>query len=1118
MATPGQQAARALRTGGVTQLADTRPQVDEGIMLAGGLSKLLQQAAKAAPGKAKEALKADEAAKQAEALAKQKQEQARVKAEGGDPTTVPAPDPIAAGRVAEPITEGIAPEGTTRQATQEALAKDALSPEGQQRLAASGGDARVAIAQPTQRELAEQPDLFGPADPEPLSNEQVTRKTQLAQSPLDTVARSETAIADAGDADDLIRIATEPGLVDETGIDFNFENFEGGEDINRVVNAMSEIIANPIEAEKRGIRTNPETLASAGELLADEVGFTRSILRKQSGKTLNAEEMTALRILLQRSAAKLENMAIQIQSGLASPKAMIDFRRQMSIHAGIQMKAKGAQTEIARAMQAFKIPVGTQVPADVMDAILADSGGDKLVKKMAQGYLDALKEGGQTNANKYVSGAWSQKLEGVWMEVYMNGLLSNTTTQIKNAFGTPLFMTYNVLTDLMSASVGTVFRTGARLIGRDPDPDGVHFEDVFARVYGFGQSFGDAWTVAAKGFADESAADPLQKVEGASFRAIDRENLNIDNNAVGNAVDFMGRVIRLPGRGLMFADDFFKTIASRGALYEESVRAYRRSKSMGRDDTEAMDDAMMVILDPKYASDEMDAAGRYATMTTDLGDGVIGKFTNAFRGNVFGKLTMPFAKAPTNTIKINAEGHPLIQAVLFMSPGSSKTRDNILGFNGPRARDRAHGRLAMGTMTMYGFHQMALNGRVTGSYPADRQLQKMLPPGWQPYSFVFRSDNFPTDADGDPLPLYNKETGLPNGPLTYISYQGLEPVSAFIGIAASTARHQTMFVDPEDRLNLLSAATMATMEYFRDLPMLQGIGTIYKAFQYEDPSMITDGFMGGTVAIFPVPFSSVVRNVEKLTGDNVSKKVDQPYQYYSVEDVQRLYKESQNTDNPYSKVPYSLVGTVKNWQDASWSKMFYEQVAWGWEQQVMNIPYVKKIEENYAFQYDMLGNPKPKGLRFDINPVESVFNATTPFKIAYGKDIEPYHRELIRLGAPLTESRDKKKIMGVSLSERNRGELTRIAKNDVALPLTMVTARGERQQGPAVYTFRDYLKVLMAHPLYAAADDDRRKSIIKNAEARFYRAALPVLLSQPGNQDLKLRLSERDALKKAGVQ
>ena len=72
MATPGQQAARALRTGGVRQLADTQPQLDEGIQNANALKIILQQAAKAAPGKAKEALKADEAAKQAEALAKQK--------------------------------------------------------------------------------------------------------------------------------------------------------------------------------------------------------------------------------------------------------------------------------------------------------------------------------------------------------------------------------------------------------------------------------------------------------------------------------------------------------------------------------------------------------------------------------------------------------------------------------------------------------------------------------------------------------------------------------------------------------------------------------------------------------------------------------------------------------------------------------------------------------------------------------------------------------------------------------------------------------------------------------------------------------------------------------------
>lgn len=1085
MATPAQQAARALRTGGVTQFADTQPQVDEGIQLAGGLSKLLQRAAKAAPGTARETV-----------------------------------DEGVAGRVAEPITEGIAPEGTTREATQQKLATDALSEEGRERFFTTGNDARAAIQTPTKREIADQPDLFEtvPAESELAANEQVTKKAQMSMSGLETVAKSESAIADPGDASDLIRMATEPGLVDEAGIDFNFDNFEGGEDINRVVNAMSDIIKNPTEAQKRGIVTNKETLANAGQLLADEVGFTRSILRKQSGATLNAEEMTALRVLLQKSGKRLQEMAVQIQSGLASPKAMIDFRRQMSIHAGIQMKAKGAQTEIARAMQAFKIPVGTQVPAEVMDGILKEAGGRGLTQKMAKGYLEALAEGGQANANKYVSGAWSQKVEDVWMEVYMNGLLSYFPTHFKNGLATPLFMTYNVLTDLMSASIGATFRTGARLAGRDVDPDGVHFEDVFARVYGFGQSFGDAWAVASKSFIEEAPADTLNKVEGATLRAIDREALNIDNNSIGKAVDHMGRVIRLPGRALMFADDFFKTIAARGALYEESIRAYRKSKNMGRNDQEAMDDAMMVMLDPKYASDEMDAAGRYATMTTDLGDGVVGKFTNAFRGNMLGKLVMPFAKAPSNTVKIVAEGHPLVQAIAAINPSSAKVRDTLMGKNGARARDRALGRMAMASTTFYGFHELAMNGRITGSYPVDKQLQKMLPPNWQPYSFVFRGEGFPVDEDGDPLPLYNKETGLPNGPLTYTSYQGLEPVSAFVGIAASTVRHQTMFVDPEDRLNFLSASTLATMEYFRDLPMLQGIGTIYKAFQYEDPSMITNGFLGGTAIVFPMPFSSVVRNVEKLTGDNAKRRVDQPYSYYTVDDVRVLYEESQNTDNPYSKIPYSLVGTVKNWQDASWSKLFYEQVAWGWEQQVMNIPFVKKVEENYAFQYDMLGNKKTRTLRYDVNPKAAIWSNVTPFKMSFGTDIEPYHRELIRLGAPLTESRDKAKFMGVTLSQRNRGELANIAKNQITLPLVVMTPKGKKQQGPAAYQFRDYLKVLMTSPFYTADDDDGRAQRIRNAEARFYRAALPVLLSQPGNQELRQTMAQRDALKDLGAQ
>ena len=119
---------------------------------------------------------------------------------------------------------------------------------------------------------------------------------------------------------------------------------------------------------------------------------------------------------------------------------------------------------------------------------------------------------------------------------------------------------------------------------------------------------------------------------------------------------------------------------------------------------------------------------------------------------------------------------------------------------------------------MYVFHQMApAMVALLAHIHLTNSCRKMLLPGWQPYSLVFRGEGFPVDEDGDPLPLYNAETGLPNGPLEYISYQGLEPVSAFLGIAASTARHQTMFVDPEDRMNYFTASVAATAEYFRGL-------------------------------------------------------------------------------------------------------------------------------------------------------------------------------------------------------------------------------------------------------------------------------------------------------------
>ena len=208
--------------------------------------------------------------------------------------------------------------------------------------------------------------------------------------------------------------------------------------------------------------------------------------------------MTAVRILLQRSAARLETMAKQIEAGEGSPALLVEFRRQMSIHAGIQMKAKGAQTEIARALQAFKIPPAPKCHLRRFKLCYRKQAAASWPQKMATGYLKALKEGGQSNANKYVSGAWYQQISNVWMEVYINGLLSYFPTHLKNGLGNPLFMTYNTLADLGAATIGTGIRAGGRVVGKDADPEGVYYEDVFARIYGLGKHLVTLWSQPAR--------------------------------------------------------------------------------------------------------------------------------------------------------------------------------------------------------------------------------------------------------------------------------------------------------------------------------------------------------------------------------------------------------------------------------------------------------------------------------------------------------------------------------------------------------------------------------------------------------------------------------------------
>jgi hypothetical protein len=864
--------------------------------------------------------------------------------------------------------------------------------------------------------------------------------------------------------DDFIRASDD---VARDGLDFNFENLETGDDVKAMINKVSEIFANPIEAAKRGVVTQKETLAEAEQLLADEMGFTRNLLKRKRGVPFNAAEATASRIVMVRSIERLMKMAQSIADGERSPAALLSFRRQMAVHAGIQAQVKGMQTEIARAMNAFNIPVSARTPemqADVADAMLKDTGGSAEAVKLAKGLLSVQKSGGNAAAHKFALKGFMAKANGVFGEVYVNGLLSWTYTQLKNLLATPSFMIYQTVEEVIAGVYGGVERgigktlrlkpEGVTRAGLGSTADGVYAGQAAARMFGMARSIEDAWITAAETFRKEIPADALSKIEGAQLRAIDAETLEI-SGPWGKFIDMLGRTIRLPGRGLMAVDDFWRVFAQRGELSAEAYAQAMRAKSLGKSDEEAFDNFAMSMLDPRSYANQVDEAARYNSLTTDTG--LIGEAT-AFIQNlpVIGRLLLPFTKVPVNSVLRVMER--------FAPIGLLKD---------PVKRQKALARVTLAYGAMYMLQGYAADGRLTGSMPTDQRQRDMLPPGWRPYSLVFKGDKWPKDADGDDMPIFDPRTGAPNGALIYVSYAGLEPVGAIIGISASVAERMRRTNDPEAQINYAGAAIAAAAQYFEDMPMVAVLGDIAKAIRTGDLTGIAASPLRGMM-----PFSAAVRAGERAVDPTIRKASGQP-QYYTIADVEDANVTAyRDLGGGETEPRYELVGRIKGGLGASfndamdkWGSMLTDRVLFGGAD-----------DDTSAIKYDVFGDVRDANVRFDINPVHALYNMIIPFNVRHGEALTDVQYEQIRLKGPLRDTR--RRDDGFGFSEAFRSEWTRAAKREVK---TISPVTGEAAD------FKGSLNNLIGSVEYLAMTDKEQFRAIRNLENRFYDAGLEMV-------------------------
>lgn len=584
----------------------------------------------------------------------------------------------------------------------------------------------------------------------------------------------------------------------DKAININFKNVETEDDIKRIMQRVGEIYEPEIQDARRNVVTNKNT-----KLLANLFGMTpEQLLLRRKGQAFNANESLSARRILVSSAENLHELAQKIaNTTTATQEDMFEFRKAMNLHYAIQAQVSGMTAEAGRALQAFKISAGsTEAKTRQIKELLSTAPGMS-IEKMAQHIATIDTVEGLTQAVPKMVRATTKDM---FLEIWINGLLSGPHTHIINSLSNSLNAVWQVPERFLAAMLGRVL----------PGEQVIKETEALQQAYGLVEGFKDGLKAFSKVARTGQASDELTKLEAARYRAITAENVRqlpvikkMAPNALqeggisARAVDFMGETVRLPGRFLMAEDELFKAVGYRMELRAQAFRMASEEGLIGEARARRMAEIMRdpETLAPNIHLAAVDAS-RYATFTNPLKSEILVALSRS--KNPVVRLIVPFVRTPTNIFKYAFERTPFALT-------SNKIRADILA--GGARRDLALARISMGSVLMSTAAIMAAEGKITGGGPSDPNLRaNLVRQGWKPYS----------------LKIGNK----------YVQYGRLEPLGMVFGLAADFSEITGLAGEelaPEVD-NLASAITMAVSKNVTSKTWLRGISEAVQAMDDQD--------------------------------------------------------------------------------------------------------------------------------------------------------------------------------------------------------------------------------------------------------------------------------------------
>ena len=618
--------------------------------------------------------------------------------------------------------------------------------------------------------------------------------------------------------EDLVVDPARQSDTDPLGRNFNILHVNDPEDLRRII----EVEGNKADNFRQPAQPHSETLS---KVEAQDPEEWYKLTGYKVGDGVTPEAVAGARIQLQRSSKNLKEMAQTILAGDRGADAAfhLQFRQAISSHVAIQQSVAGMAADAGRSLNAFRIPVDSsmggksEVFKSTLEDVMDKFGGEKTVRNLAKVINDAED---LEDISKAASKLHHAKFSDMVLEYWVNGLLSSPATHVVNMTSNAFVASWAIPERLLAVAIGKVRR----------DPDAAEWGEVLGQMYGLFHGTRDGLRLSYDALKTAEPTDPAMKLEARKYNAITGENVSkltngmIEaNGTAAKGIDYLGEFTRLSGRFLGAEDEFFKSV---GYRMELNALAFRTAKKEGLQGDELAQRVHELIENPpeQIHIDAMNMS-RVQTFTNNLGESGQ-KIQNISNAHPLMKMLLPFVRTPTNIVKYIAHRQP------FLAPFSQNVRQEILA--GGARRDAALSKLTLGSLVTGTGVKLAFEDQLTGGGPKDPETRRALMlTGWQPYSLKI----------GD----------------TWHSYNRLDPLGMFLGLAADTAEVMRSGSD-EDRENIALITSLALAKNLTSKTYLRGISDTLNAI--NDPDRYAERYFQRMGATF-TPATSLVSQIER---------------------------------------------------------------------------------------------------------------------------------------------------------------------------------------------------------------------------------------------------------------